>query len=96
MEFKELKSVLKSLYKEYVRKHIKRILFSLILSIIVAGSTSGIAWLLDPAVKKIFIDKDKTLSWLIPIAIIFAFTAKGVSLYFARVNIIRVVEEDTG
>ena len=96
MEFKELKSVLKSLYKEYVRKHIKRILFSLILSIIVAGSTSGIAWLLDPAVKKIFIDQDKTLAWLIPIAIIFAFTAKGVSLYFARVNIIRVGEEVSG
>ena len=96
MEFKELKLVLKSLYKEYVRKHIKRILFALILSIIVAGSTSGIAWLLDPAVKKIFIDQDKTLAWLIPIAIIFAFTAKGVSLYFARINIIRVGEEVSG
>ena len=96
MEFKELKLALKNLFKEYVRKHIKRILFALILSIIVAGSTSGIAWLLDPAVKKIFIDQDKTLAWLIPIAIIFAFTAKGVSLYFARINIIRVGEEVSG
>ena len=96
MEFKELKLVLKNLYKEYVKKHIKRILFALVLSIIVAGSTSGIAWLLDPAVKKIFIDQDKTLAWLIPIAIIFAFTAKGVSLYFARINIIRVGEEVSG
>ena len=96
MEFKELKLVLKNLYKEYVKKHIKRILFALVLSIIVAGSTSGIAWLLDPAVKKIFIDQDKTLAWLIPIGIIFAFTAKGVSLYFARINIIRVGEEVSG
>jgi ATP-binding cassette, subfamily B, bacterial MsbA len=96
MEFKELKIVLKNLFKEYVRKHIKRIIIALILSIIVASSTSGIAWLLDPAVKKIFIDQDKTFAWLIPIAIIFAFTAKGVSLYFARINIIRVGEEVSG
>ena len=96
MEFKELKIVLRNLFKEYVRKHIKRIIIALILSIIVASSTSGIAWLLDPAVKKIFIDQDKTFAWLIPIAIIFAFTAKGVSLYFARINIIRVGEEVSG
>ena len=96
MEFQELKAILKRLYSEYVSKHIKRILVSLILSIIVAGSTSGIAWLLDPAVKKIFIDQDKTFAWLIPIAIIVAFTAKGISLYFARINIIRVGEEVSG
>ena len=96
MEFKELKIVLRNLFIGYVRKHIKRIIIALILSIIVASSTSGIAWLLDPAVKKIFIDQDKTFAWLIPIAIIFAFTAKGVSLYFARINIIRVGEEVSG
>ena len=96
MEFKELKIVLKNLYKGYVRKHFNRILFALVLSIIVAGSTSSIAWLLDPAVKKIFIEQDRTLAWLIPIAIIFAFTAKGASLYFARMSIIRVGEEVSG
>ena len=96
MEFKELKIILKRLYYEYVRKHLKRIFLALILSILVAGSTSGIAWLLDPAVKKIFIDQDKTLAWLIPIAIIVAFAAKGLSLYFARINIIRVGEEVSG
>jgi len=96
MEFNELKIILKRLYLEYVKKHIKRILIALTLSIIVASSTSGIAWLLDPAVKKIFIEQDKTLAWLIPLAIIIAFSAKGLSLYFARVNIIRVGEEVSG
>ena len=61
-----------------------------ILSLIVAGSTSSIAWLLDPAVKKIFVDQDKTMIYIIPIAIVTAFTAKGLSLYFARANIIKV------
>ena len=67
MELEELKLILKRLYREYVRYHIKTILFCLVLSIFVAGSTSATAWLLDPAVKKIFVEKDQTLAWLIPI-----------------------------
>jgi len=90
MKLEELISILKRLYKEYVKKHLKRIILSLVLSLIVAGSTSATAWLLDPAVKKIFIDKDKTLAWLIPIFIVLAFSSKGISLYFARINIIKV------
>ena len=90
MKLEELKKILKRLYKEYVKRHFKRIILSLGLSLIVAGSTSATAWLLDPAVKKIFIDKDKTLAWLIPIFIVLAFSAKGISLYFARINIIKV------
>ena len=90
MELNELKAALKRLYREYVKKHIKRIVLCLILSLMVAGTTSATAWLLDPAVKKIFIEKDQTLAWLIPIAIIFTFTAKGLSLYFARLNIQKV------
>ena len=96
MEIKELKIILKRLYKEYVKYHLKTILFCLILSILVAGSTSATAWLLDPAVKKIFVEKDQTLAWLIPIAIIFAFAAKGLSLYFARLNIIKVGQKIAG
>ena len=80
MEFKELKSILKRLYKEHVRYYFKIILLSLVLSLIVAGSTSATAWLLDPAVKKIFIEKDQTLAWLIPLGIILAFSSKGLSL----------------
>ena len=96
MKFEELKIILRRLYKEYVKKHIKKILLALILSIIVAGSTSGIAWLLDPAVKKMFIEQDKVFAWTIPILIVVAFTSKGLSLYLARINIIRVGEEVAG
>ena len=68
----------------------------MILSILVAGTTSAIAWLLDPAVKKIFIEKDNTYSWLIPLLIIITFFLKGSSLYLARMNIIRVGQEVGG
>ena len=96
MKFEEIKIILIRLFKEYVKKHVKKILLALVLSLVVAGSTSGIAWLLDPAVKKIFIEQDTTFAWSIPILIVFAFSAKGLSLYFARINIIRVGEEVAG
>ena len=96
MKFQELKIILQRIFREYVKKHIKRILIALTLSIIVAGSTAGIAWLLDPAVKKIFIEQNRIFSWSIPILIIIAFCSKGLSLYFARINIIRVGEEVAG
>ena len=96
MKFTELKIILKRLYKEYVKKHLKRILIALVLSLIVAASTSGIAWLLDPAVKKIFIEEDRAYAWSIPLLIVIAFSSKGLSLYLARINIIRVGEEVAG
>ena len=96
MKFQELKLILERLFKQYVKKHLKRIFFALILSLIVAGSTAGIAWLLDPAVKKIFIERNEVLAWSIPLLIIIAFSSKGLSLYFARINIIRVGEEVAG
>jgi len=84
--------ILIRLYKNYTSKFLKRILLAGFFSILVAGSTSAIAYLLDPAIKKIFVDKDQTLIYLIPIAIILAFSIKGFSLYFAKVNMIHVAE----
>ncbi len=84
--------ILKRLFNDYTKKYLGKIIFSIFLSLIVAGSTSSIAWLLDPAIKKIFIEKDQTLIFIIPILIIIAFTAKGLSLYFAKVTMIGVGE----
>ena len=96
MTFQEIKILLKKLFTEYVQKHLKRIFIALLLSLVVAGSTSSIAWLLDPAVKKIFIEKNNVFAWSIPLLIIIAFSSKGLSLYFARINIIRVGAEVAG
>ena len=63
------------------------------MSVLVAGSTSLIAYLLDPAIKKIFIEKDQTLLFIIPIIIIFAFATKGISLYLSKAIMIGVAEE---
>ena len=87
--------ILKKLYNNYTKKFLPKILFSIFFSLLVAGSTSTIAWLLDPAIKKIFIEKDQTLILLIPAAIIFAFSTKGISLYIAKTTLIKVGQEVT-
>jgi len=85
--------IFKRLYKDYTDKFLDKIIISALFSILVAGSTSAIAWLLDPAIEKIFIDKNQTLTIIIPILIVGAFTIKGLSLYIAKVLMIRVAEE---
>jgi len=84
------KEILKRLYKEYVSRYLKKFFLALICSIVIAGSTAAIAWLLDPAIKKIFVEKDKDFMLLIPITIILAFTIKGISLYLVRTTMIKV------
>ena len=85
--------IFKRLYQEYTKRFISKILLAALFSIIVALSTSATAWLLDPAIEKIFINKDQTLIILIPVAIIIAFSAKGISLYLAKLIMINVSEE---
>ena len=87
--------IIKRLYNNYTKQFLPKILLSVFFSVLVAGSTASIAWLLDPASKKIFIDKDQTLIFIIPLTIILAFSIKGASLYFAKTILIRVGQEIT-
>jgi len=87
--------IIKRLYGDYTKKFLPKIFLSVFFSLIVAASTASIAWLLDPAIKKIFIDKDQTLIYVIPLAIIIAFSLKGISLYFAKTILIKVGQEIT-
>ena len=84
--------IYKRLYKDYSKKYLDKIFISGFFSIVVAGSTSAIAWLLDPAIKKLFIDKDQSLIIIIPLLIIIAFASKGFSLYLAKKTMIAVGE----
>ena len=90
MNYYKLKKTLLRIFNSYVKKHLNKLILALALSLMVAGSTGAIAWLLDPAIKKIFIDQDKTMMLLIPIAIALTFTTKGASLYAARIILINI------
>ena len=85
--------ILKRLYRDYTKKYIKKILLSVFFTLILAASTSSVAYLLDPAIKELFINESTTMLYIIPLAIVLAFAIKGVSLYVAKVIMIRVAEE---
>ena len=87
------KQIVKRMYYEYIKKYIFKILLAAFFSILVAGSTSATAWLLDPAIENIFLNKDKALIYIIPLAIIVAFSTKGISLYLAKILMIQISEE---
>ena len=85
--------ILKRLFADYSKKYLKKIGIAFILSIVLAASTSSVAYLLDPAIKQLFIEKNQTLIFVIPLLIILAFAAKGTSLYLAKVIMIGVAED---
>ena len=95
MKLPALKKILFRLFNNYIIEHLGKIIIALVLSFGVAGGTAAIAWLLDPAIKKIFIEQNKTLTFLIPAAIVLAFVIKGLSLYFSRIALIKVSQEIT-
>ena len=85
--------ILIRLYQDYTKKFLNKIILAVFFSILVALSTSATAWLLDPAIEKIFINKDETLIFVIPFFIIIAFATKGSSVYMAKMLMIKVAEE---
>ena len=85
--------IVKRLYNNYTKKYLKNIFLAFILSLLLAGSTSAVAYLLDPAIKKLFIDQNQALIFIIPLLIVLAFAVKGISLYLVRVIMISVSEE---
>ena len=85
--------ILIRLYNSYTKKYLKNILISVFFTILLAGSTSSVAYLLDPAIKELFINQNKEFLYLIPGLIVLAFSIKGLSLYLAKVIMINVSEE---
>ena len=85
--------ILKRLFNDYTKKYLKNIIVSVFFTVLLAGSTSAVAYLLDPAIKQLFIEQKQSYLYLIPALIVAAFAVKGSSLYIAKVIMIKVAEE---
>ena len=85
--------ILKRLYYSYTKKYLKKILISVFFTVLLAASTSSVAYLLDPAIKQLFIEQQQSYIYIIPALIVLAFGVKGASLYLAKVIMINVSEE---
>ena len=85
--------ILKRLYLDYTKKYLNKILLSVFFTVLLAGSTSAVAYLLDPAIERLFIKQEQSFIYIIPIFIVIAFAIKGGSLYLAKIIMIGVSEE---
>ena len=73
--------ILNRLFKDSIKPYSFKLLSSLFFMVIIALSTGATAWLLDPAIDKIFLDKDESMLLLIPIAIILTLFVKSIATY---------------
>ena len=82
--------LIKRIFKTQVRRYLSQILIIFLFILVSAGATAGVAWLLDPAIKKIFVEKNTKLLFIIPALIVFAFMLKSIATYIIRVKTIKV------
>ena len=82
--------LIKRIFRTQVKRYLSQVLIIFLFIIVSALATAAVAWLLDPAIKKIFIEKNKTLLIIIPGLIILAFIAKSISLYIIRIKTIKI------
>ena len=82
--------LLKRIYRTQIKKYIPDLGVVLIFMVINGAATAAVAWLLDPAIKLIFIEKNVQMLYLIPIAIVITFVIKAISLYFTRIQSINI------
>ena len=80
----------KRIYRTQIKKYIPDLVIVIIFMVINGAATAGVAWLLDPAIKKIFIEKDKLMLYVIPAAIVITFLLRSVSLYLTRILTINI------
>ena len=83
-------NLIKRIFKTQVKQYLSQILIIFLFIVVSALATASVAWLLDPAIKKIFIEKNKTLLFVIPGLIILAFIVKSISIYIIRIKTIKI------
>ena len=82
--------LIKRIFRTQVKRHLTQFIIIFLFIIISAMATSAVAWLLDPAIKKIFIEKNRTLLVIIPALIILAFIIKSISTYIIKMKTIKI------
>ena len=78
------------IFHTQIKKYLNLIFICLFFMIISAVTTAASAWLLDPAIKEIFLNQNKTMLYMIPLAIIIVFVLKGLSTFAVRIVTIKI------
>ena len=78
------------IFRTQVKKYIPELSITFVFIILTSLTTAATAWLLDPAIKEIFENKNRQMLYLIPVAIVFTFIIKAFSVYGTRIITIKV------
>jgi subfamily B ATP-binding cassette protein MsbA len=70
------------LFRGYIRNHTGKLVVAAICMAIVAATTAGNAWLMEPVLDDVFLNRDRTMLLIIPIVILAIAITKGVATYF--------------
>ncbi|MDE0046628.1 MAG: ABC transporter ATP-binding protein [bacterium] len=83
------RAIVERIVREHVRRYIPRILVAIVFMGLVAGSTAGYAWLVQPILDEVFIEKDRGQLVWITVAVFLLFLVKGLSEYAQAVIMAR-------
>jgi subfamily B ATP-binding cassette protein MsbA len=74
--------LIKRIAHENVFPHWRTFLISVSLMLVIAGTTALNAWLIKPALDSVFVDKNVSALWIIPLVVLLVTAVKGFATYF--------------
>jgi subfamily B ATP-binding cassette protein MsbA len=75
------RSLVSRLLREHVRTHWGRLLVAGLCMGLVSAATAANAWLMEPVLDKVFVERDTTMLVLVPAAVLVAALVKGIASY---------------
>jgi subfamily B ATP-binding cassette protein MsbA len=82
--------LVKRIFRSQIKKYIPELSLTFVFIILTSLTTAATAWLLDPAIKEIFENKNVKMLYLIPLAIVLTFIIKAFAIYGTRIVTIKV------
>ena len=82
--------LVKRIFRSQIKKYIPELSLTFVFIILTSLTTAATAWLLDPAIKEIFENKNIKMLYLIPLAIVLTFIVKAFAIYGTRILTIKV------
>jgi len=82
--------LVKRIFKTQIKKYIPELMLTFGFIILTSITTAATAWLLNPAIKEIFVNKNTKMLYFIPFAIVLTFILKAFSIYGTRIFTIKI------
>jgi subfamily B ATP-binding cassette protein MsbA len=82
--------IINRLFKTQIKKYIPELSITFLFIILTSITTATTAWLLDPAIKEIFQNKNNKMLYIIPVAIVLTFVIKAFAIYGTRIITIKI------